>query len=233
MLSDQAFQIALLISFATHAAILYETPNFNISPAVKGPHKVEVRYLKPSLENKEPLKIIAPKGSPQHKLPSKINAQKPTPPPFVDKNAIAIDKKSPSELIGELNFKKPDFAKPLFNRADIIAVKKKIILPPVDLDRISNPFYISYYQIVREKIRRAAYQHYTRTDVGEVYASFIISSDGSLREVRVVEEKSSANQYLRDIALKSIEDASPFPNFTPALDYPQLSFNVVISFEIE
>ena len=101
------------------------------------------------------------------------------------------------------------------------------------MDKINSPSYVQYYQIVREKIRRSAYYNYSRTEIGEVYISFIISSDGVLKETRLVEEKSCSSQYLRDIALRSIKDASPFPNFPKELDYPNLSFNVVISFEIE
>ena len=106
-------------------------------------------------------------------------------------------------------------------------------MPPVDLDKINNPSYVSYYQIVREKIRRAAYQNYTHTDTGEVYVTFVISNDGYLKASRLVEEKTTAAAYLHDIALKSVKEASPFPNFPKELDYPELSFNVVISFEIE
>jgi len=87
--------------------------------------------------------------------------------------------------------------------------------------------------MVREKIRRAAYQNYSRIDTGEVFLSFIISNDGYVRDTNLVEEKSSTNFYLREIALRSIKEASPFPNFPKELDYPQLSFNVVISFEVE
>jgi len=35
------------------------------------------------------------------------------------------------------------------------------------------------------------------------------------------------------VAEKSIFDASPFPAFPKDLDYPELSFNVIISFQIE
>jgi TonB family protein len=148
------------------------------------------------------------------------------PPPFIDRESIFNQKQQPV-------LPKPSFAKPVLIKPDIIAIKKKITLPPIDLDKINNPSYISYYQIVREKIKRAAYQNYTRTEVGEVYLSFIISSDGYLNELQLKEEKSTASPYLKEIALHSIKDASPFPNFPQELDYPQLSFNVVISFEIE
>jgi len=66
-----------------------------------------------------------------------------------------------------------------------------------------------------------------------VYLSFVISRDGSLEEARMVQERSSPNTYLQDTALKSIKEASPFPAFPKELEYPRLSFNVVISFEVE
>ncbi|MEI6831501.1 MAG: energy transducer TonB, partial [Candidatus Omnitrophota bacterium] len=113
------------------------------------------------------------------------------------------------------------------------AIKKKITLPAIEMAKINNPSYISYYQIVREKIRRSAYQNYTHSETGEVYISFIISNDGLIKGVRLVDERSSTNDYLRNIALRSVNDAAPFPNFPKELDYPQLSFNIIISFEIE
>jgi TonB family protein len=125
------------------------------------------------------------------------------------------------------------FAKPTFASPELTAIKKKITLPAIGMARINNPGYISYYQIVREKIRRSAYQNFTHNETGEVYISFIISNDGMINDVRLVEEKSTANDYLKDIALSSVKDASPFPNFPKELDYPQLSFNIIISFEIE
>ncbi|MCX5713606.1 MAG: energy transducer TonB [Candidatus Omnitrophica bacterium] len=131
-----------------------------------------------------------------------------------------------------ISMREPVMLKPTVSKPDIIAVKKKITLPPIDLDKINNPSYVSYYQIVREKIRRTAYQNYTRTEQGEVFLSFVISSDGYIKEIRVVEDKSSSNPYLLETSVKSIKGAAPFPNFPKELDYQQLSFNVVISYEV-
>jgi TonB family protein len=131
-----------------------------------------------------------------------------------------------------INNREALITKPAISKPDIISVKKRISLPPVDLDKINNPSYVSYYQIVREKIRRAAYQNYTRTEEGEVYLSFVITNDGYIKEIRVVEERSSSNPYLLGVSVKSIKNAAPFPNFPKELDYQQLSFNVVISYEI-
>jgi len=228
MFSNRPFLIAFLLSVITHGIILFQNPNLNLNifPRDKKEQKLEVSYLKPPQETKESSKLVAPKREPFLRLSSKITAAKINPPPFIDRESIF--QKSKESIAKEYAFTKPAFTKP-----DIIAIKKKITLPPIDLDKIDNPSYINYYQIVREKIRRAAYQNYTRTEVGEVYLSFLIFSDGSLRAVQVIEERSSPSVYLKEIASRSIKEASPFPDFPKDLDYPQLSFNVVISFEVE
>lgn len=226
MFSDKLFRIALLISLATHGIIFMQNPNLALVPKVKSPQNIKVSYLKNLPDEKERQPTRALKKAPFLNTQAKINIDKRTPPPFVDKDKL-FNKAKPADSRQSL-FNKPVFAKP-----DIILVKKKITLPPVDLDKINNTSYINYYQIVREKIRRAAYQNYTRSETGEVYLSFIVSHDGYIREIRLIEEKSSSNPYLQEIASRSIRDASPFPDFPQELDYPQLSFNVVISFEIE
>jgi len=227
MFSERAFQIALLISVITHGVIFFQNSNLNLN--IFSQHKkeksLEIRYLKDLPQDK-----VNPKPREQNKeqgtkQTAKIILQR-NPPPFVDKDYIFQKNK-------ELLAKDLGFAKPILVKPDIIAIKKKITLPAVEANKINSPSYISYYQIVREKIRRSAYQNYTRTEVGAVYITFIISADGCIKEVRIVDEKSSPSPYLREIALRSVKDASPFPDFPRELNYPQLSFNVVISFEIE
>jgi TonB family protein len=227
MESNRVFKITLIISFCVHGAILLSNPNLNVFPKQKPEQKMEVSYVRPPEEKARELKVQSLKSEPFLKIPSKITADRRIPPPFVDKENIFKINKSVSLEQARLN-KPTTLLKP-----DVIAVKKKITLPPVDMDKINNSSYISYYQIVREKIRRSAYQNYTSSETGEAYLSFVVSSDGQLKDVRLSEEKSSPNAYLKQIALRSIRDASPFPAFPKELDYPRLSFNVVISFEIE
>jgi hypothetical protein len=234
MISNRAFQFTLLISAAVHVAVLFQNNSLLNSTAQHNKNKEElvgISYLK-LLENdiapaKEPgLKLEVPLS-----LVSRITAAKRAPPPFIDREGAPKERNIPffakNSLFAPSLLKKPEVS------PDIIAVKKRISLPRVDIDKINNPLYLNYYQIIREKIRRCAYQNYAITDTGEVYISFIVSSMGYLEERRLVDEKSSPNVFLRDIALKSINDASPFPKFPPELNYAQLSFNVIISFEIE
>jgi TonB family protein len=224
MFPDRVFTIAFILSLATHSALLLERPN----PALtfKRPQNIEVRYLRnpPAYTQEQLNKLIS--RQPFSKNEGKITADRRTPPPFVDKDKLFSRTR-------QIDSREGLFTKPLLVKSEIFEMKKKISLPAVDLNKINNSSYVSYYQIVREKIRRAAYDNYIRTETGEVYLSFIISSRGETSDVRLVEEKSSPSKYLREIASKSIADAAPFPPFPKELDYAQLSFNVIISFEIE
>ena len=235
MVFDRVLKVTFVVSLLTHGAILLQSPNLNpFSPAPKE-QTIEVRYLKKEelAAKLIPKQLVNPrlgkqqfKSDPFLKLDSRIGAGNKIPPPYIERENVL---KGSKVLLN----KSPDFVKPNFVSPDIMALKRKITLPAIEMAKIDNPSYINYYQIVREKIRRSAYQNYIHNETGEVYISFIISNDGLIKGVRLVEERSSANDYLKSIALRSVNDASPFPNFPKELDYPQLSFNIIISFEIE
>ncbi len=234
MFFDKVFRITFLISVLTHGLVLLQATNLN--PFLPAPKKqdIEVRYIKKNPDTKSPLEVSSRPGqqrslskpSPFLNLDSKIITGNRVPPPYIEQsNAYKPQGVLPNKPSG---IPKPTFASP-----DLVAIKRKIALPPIQMAKIDNPSYITYYQIVREKIRRSAYQNYTQNEIGEVYISFIISYDGYIKDVRLIEDKTNANDYLKSIALKSVKFASPFPNFPKELDYPQLSFNIIISFEIE
>ncbi|MDD2679451.1 MAG: hypothetical protein PHO03_01435 [Candidatus Omnitrophica bacterium] len=227
MLVNRTLKVAFMVSLALHTAVMFQNPGYIFFPSTGKSQKIEVTYIKPPGAVKQGVKKAAlAKNEPFLKIPSKITLDKRTPPPFINREEVT--KAATQAMRKELSFDKPALIKP-----DTIAIKKKITLPAQALDKIGNPSYISYYQVVREKIRRAAYQNYNRNETGEVYITFIISDAGYLRDVRLVEEKSRATPYLKNIAMVSVKNASPFPRFPRELDYPQLSFNVVISFEVE
>ena len=227
MLANRTLKLTFLVSFAIHTAVMLQNPGYIFFPSTGKNQKIEVSYIKPLNTVKQGVKKAAlTRSEPFLKLPSKITMDKRTPPPFVNREEVS--RASMQAMRKELSFDKPALIKP-----DTIAIKKKITLPALALDKIGNPSYISYYQVVCEKIRRAAYQNYNRNETGEVYITFIISDAGYLKDVRLVEEKSRATDYLKNIAMVSVRNASPFPRFPKELDYSQLSFNVVISFEVE
>ena len=112
-----------------------------------------------------------------------------------------------------------------------VKVTKEVSIPMLQSEKINTPSYITYYQIVRDRIRDRAYSNYTKLSVGEVFVTFIIKSNGALSELQVLEDKSSANDFLREVGLKSVQEAAPFPPFPKDLAYPELTFNVSISFQ--
>ena len=234
MLGNRLLRVTFSISLLTHGAILLQATNLNPFLPAQKKQEIEVRYIKENSRTKLQLKTSSKtnqqkslsKSIPFLKLDSQIIAGNRVPPPYIEQsNAYKGQRALPNKPSG--------IPKPTFANSDLIAIKRKITLPPIEMAKLDNPSYISYYQIVREKIRRSAYQNYTRNETGEVYVSFIISNDGYIKDVRLADEKTTANDYLKNIALRSIRDASPFPNFPKELDYPQLSFNIIISFEIE
>ncbi len=234
MRPDRLLRVTFAISLLTHGVILLQAPSFNpFSPPPKK-QELEVRYVKENPRVKSLSRVSSkpdsqsplPKSEPFLKLDSKVITGAKIPPPYVQQdNPYKTEKLLPNKMLG---FPKPTFAAP-----SLTAIKKKISLPPIEMAKINNPSYINYYQIVREKIRRCAYQNYTHNETGEVYVSFIISCDGYIKDARLVEEKTTAGDYLKNIALASVKDASAFPNFPKDLDYLQLSFNIIISFEVE
>jgi len=204
MYIDNSFKTALIISLSLHGLVLAALPGANFFRMHKKFQKIEITYIKPQLKKTE--RVVALK--------------KAMPAPYIKKEEVI------QENLREIN--RPEIR---ISEKKSAQVGAKISLPADNSEKIHNPKYLNYSQTVRERIKRAAYQNYTRHDTGQVYLSFAISSDGTLQAVRLIEEKSVENQYLRGIALKSIQDASPFPKFPKELNYPQLSFNIIISFE--
>lgn len=120
-------------------------------------------------------------------------------------------------------------SKPLASSA-----KREIAVPLLQAEKISNPRYLTYHEQVRDKIRSRAYYYVDspRFEAGEVYLTFVLSSDGELKAVQIIDERSRASAFLKSVGLKSIKESAPFPAFPKDLKYPDLTFNVVISFEV-
>ena len=225
MFSNRVFLTAILISAAVHGVILFQPSNLILFSRGKQDKDVEISYLKAPQE--KDTKSFTVKNQLLPRASAKQRTQSSAPPPYVDKVAMFRQDRDAAGL------PRPSFSKPALVSPDIIAVKKRIVIPPIDIKKINNPIYVSYYQTVREKIRHCAYNNFIQAEEGEVYLTFTASSDGNIRDIHLVEEKSSSNPYLRKVGFASIKDASPFPSFPKELDYPQLTFNVIISFEIE
>ncbi len=96
----------------------------------------------------------------------------------------------------------------------------------------SGKDYINYYQLIREKIRRRLKTNYRDYhSEGEVYLIFSLSADGALLNYKIESTRSTSDKILIDMAVLSLEQASPFPPFPKEISLPEMSFNVEISFK--
>ncbi|MFH1478458.1 MAG: TonB family protein [Candidatus Omnitrophota bacterium] len=133
--------------------------------------------------------------------------------------------------------KEKDFIKPKVRHIDTASFIEGVNFEKMmqeEKDEAKKATYVSYYRSVREKIRTYANNnYYSKKDLakGEVFLSFTVTSRGELIQVNIVDESSTDNSYLREIALNSIRDASPFPPFPEGMSQYQITFNVIISFE--
>jgi TonB family protein len=155
----------------------------------------------------------------------------------VEKEPFWKDTASTRDLIQKDLFKKaalPDIAnRPLLSDKDIDA-KKSVYMPSIPGETFKTPEYRSYYQVIREEIRRYAYLNYKKLEQGEVYLTFTLLPDGTVETAAVNRDKSSKNEYLCDIAFNSVQEAAPYPPFPDKLkNHPKLSFNVIIAFELK
>ncbi len=228
MTENKIFSYALVLSLIIHAVLLSRFPFQHPRLLKETIRPIELIY--------QPVKAVI------HKQETKVGARRAVPLlPSTDsrmsssKIPLGAHVQNGPPLIKETGTLPSQWQleKSQSVRIDTHSIGRKISVPELKSEKINNPIYLDYYQIVRNKIKERAYRNYSRLDAGEVYLTFVLASDGSLKQIKLVDEKTSAGAYLKDVGLKSIRDSSPFPSFPRDLAYPELSFNVVISFEVK
>ncbi|MFH1776292.1 MAG: TonB family protein [Candidatus Omnitrophota bacterium] len=95
-----------------------------------------------------------------------------------------------------------------------------------------SKIYLDYYSNIREKIRRNVI-YPAQFKRGDIFLTFTITKKGQLHCVQIIEENSASDQFLQKAAIRSIEAATPFPAIPEKIDREELTFNLVISFEVE
>ncbi len=117
------------------------------------------------------------------------------------------------------------------NWRSLSSVKHKITITPISSQKINNPAYAAYSEIVRSRIHESVYANYDPREVGRVYLTFIVDKSGALRIYKIIADKTIASQHLQDIALKSLKQASPFPLFLKGMTLPEYTFNIEIQYQ--
>ncbi len=92
--------------------------------------------------------------------------------------------------------------------------------------------YVSYYQIVRDRIRRELNENYRNpSEEGDVYLEFAIDKDGYLVDYRIDRSRSTPSAGLIKKAQTGLKRALPFPPPPEGLREGRISFNVMVSFK--
>ncbi|NQT06339.1 MAG: secretin and TonB N-terminal domain-containing protein [Candidatus Omnitrophica bacterium] len=87
----------------------------------------------------------------------------------------------------------------------------------------------NYYNFVRDKVLMEVRNNYPRSGIaGDVYISFKVIRDGTLvGEPRIL---ATADESLKDITVRSVKNAAPFPEFPESMRSPVETFKIVVSY---
>ncbi len=109
---------------------------------------------------------------------------------------------------------------------------RRVMIRPVSSEAMNNPAYAAYNEIVRSRIEQKIYDNYDKSQMGNVYLTFIVDSKGELTASQVIESKTTADRHLQSISLTSLRQAAPFPPFIKGMNLPEYSFNIEVQYQL-
>lgn len=225
MVNHDRFYVCLGLSLAVHTAFFIPFSLMAIGDSHES-RPIEIFYE----QSKKQVDL-----TPSHEY---MDQQKKSAVPLKIEKALSANTQSIKDFIKKEIFKEREESKAVIEKpwrtGEDTSLKVSIELPDVPGESYKTPEYKSYYQVIREKIRKYAYYYYKEIQEGEVFLTFSINSGGELIEAAVNQKKSTSDEYLKSIALKSVKEAAPYPKFPEKLkNKNKLSFNVIISFELK
>src|SRR3989338_4764087 len=235
---DRKLLIALIFSAAVHILLLCNWPLYrSLFMEKMRPGDIEVTYLKsgeePAARQSEmtvkkpesqpelspPKKLISeetPRAVPVKEIETEARKKEPAAPP-------PAEKESRQKTATEKNSKK------LIKKT---AVPKMVTTASVDASvdlQGMRLIPLSYSQVVRDRIIDNIDTRKTGGE-GDVYIRFVITSSGALKEVNIIDEKSSADGVLRAAAFAAVKNSAPFPEFPEKVRLPEIVFTCQITF---
>ena len=202
MLSSTAFRIALAISVSLHIFAISAGGLFRGKPPIEEEREIEVAYLIPEApEDAVSEEII-------ENLPQEYDLQDKELRQSERENKVAEDGSVKTE--GEL--------------------AEEQYLGEKELEKLEE--YIQYYELIREKIKKLVARNYTSSrEEGAVEVAFTLDKRGALKNISIDEANSARCEALRETALKSIRQCSPFPPPPEALGKRDIVFSLAIIFK--
>ncbi len=109
----------------------------------------------------------------------------------------------------------------------------RVTISPEVSASMNNPAYAKYNEMVRSRIEEKIYEYYDRSDIGRVYLTFVVGTDGTLQGAQILQDKTNGSKKLQDISLSSLKAAAPFPDFIKGMSLEAYSFNIEIQYQID
>ena len=133
----------------------------------------------------------------------------------------------------------PDSLKPKAAPAVIAApVKAAASLQPavksgadLAVDPSKGKVFARYFGSIKDKINQAVGRRYSGEGEGKVTVLFVVSENGKLQSVSVIEKQSEADLAAKRLVIDCVKDAAPFGVFPPELGNGRIAFNLTILFE--
>ncbi|MCK4995205.1 MAG: TonB family protein [Candidatus Omnitrophica bacterium] len=222
--TSNLFKITFLFSLVVHAVFFLPLSKIN-KPKKEHTQQLKLSYIAQDVPAK---KKIARFKHKKIKLKNKqLRADKKIIAKLTDNSGI---KKQPIQKKFPQAIKKNES-----NGNTLVDLKKnkQISTVPGELvkkELSKNKSYISYYKLINEQLRQAViYPAYFSE--GEIGLSFILGSDGKLKDVKVIKTTAAGSEILKETAMQIVKKASPFPPFPKNLQQKQLTFNIVFCFK--
>lgn len=214
MRNSSNFPIALSVSLVIHLSLIFSLSALGIIPKQAAFNEMEITYY--SVKSKS---ALLEKRMPKEQIPKNLDDVRLAQPIILSSENKIPESGIPSPAAGpqELFLRAKDFLqKPFLPKTEFL-VKDTIKLSP-DLESESSnklsqgPAYLTYSAYARECIRRILHRRLSLVqERGVVCVEYSILSDGSLSNIRIIEERTLASDTLKGIALDAINDAAPFP----------------------
>jgi hypothetical protein len=111
-------------------------------------------------------------------------------------------------------------------------LSRRVSITPIRSEKINNPVYAAYNEMVRDRIKEKVYENYDKMESGTVYLTFLLDDHGVLIDAKIIPEKTDATAHLQEIAMRSLRQASPFPSFLRGMNLSEYPFNIEIQYQV-
>lgn len=229
---DRTFKTALLFSAVLHMVMLFNWPFYrHLFTERKSPGDIEVTYLKlkeQPLPKASEVSVRRSQSQPEISQPEKLMTEdtpkaKPGKAEAAKKEPVSVQANKEPAKAGKSS---PEEASKIVIKQPISSYIEATASVDVQGLRLVPP---SYSQIVRNRIIDNLETMKSGVE-GDVYVRFVISSDGRLKEMNIIDEKSSDSGFLRSAAFEAVKAAAPFPAFPATVNIPEIVFTCEISF---